>query len=493
MLATDLLGIAEVERVAALGELDARRQSDLGQFFTPAKAAELISSLPSLPSNGTLRVLDPGAGSGILTAALVNRVLTEQPELSLEVVAIERDPAVFPHLRATLDECERAGAGRVSTTALEADFILDSTGLDASLDLEAQFDLVIENPPYGKLAVSSLHRAAMRSTGFDAPNLYAAFLILSTAALRIGGQLVAITPRSFFNGAYFGDFRSHLLDSIALDRVHVFDSRSTIFSDTSVLQENVIFSGTRGATPGNVEISVSHDHTTDISSRSVPYESVVFPDDPHRFIRLATNIDDTRIADTVLSQPCTLNDLGVRVSTGRVVDFRSRHALSEVELPGSFPLIYPGNLRDGKVVWPRVIRKPQWFHATSDKDRSMLLPEGWYAVVKRFSAKEERRRIVASAWSPIDHPGDVAFENHLNVFHTDGHGMDEELAKGITIWLNSSIIDRFFRTFSGHTQVNATDLRTLRFPTAETLRNLGHRIAASQDEIDSLIQELIAA
>lgn len=123
----------------------------------------------------------------------------------------------------------------------------------------------------------------------------------------------------------------------------------------------------------------------------------------------------------------------------------------------------------------------------------MLLPEGWYAVVKRFSAKEERRRIVASAWSPIDHPGDVAFENHLNVFHTDGHGMDEELAKGITIWLNSSIIDRFFRTFSGHTQVNATDLRTLRFPTAETLRNLGHRIAASQDEIDSLIQELIAA
>lgn len=151
MLATDLLGIAEVERVAALGGLDARTQSDLGQFFTPAAAAQLIASLPRLPSTGTLRVLDPGAGSGMLTAALVRRVLAEQPELSVEIVAIERDPAVLPHLQATLAECERAGEGRVVAESVEADFILDSTGLGASLNLEAQFDLVIENPPYGKL------------------------------------------------------------------------------------------------------------------------------------------------------------------------------------------------------------------------------------------------------------------------------------------------------------------------------------------------------
>ena len=105
----------------------------------------------------------------------------------------------------------------VVAEAVVADFILDSTGLDASLSLDAQFDLVIENPPYGKLAASSTHRTAMRAAGVDTPNLYAAFLALSVAALRPGGQVVAITPRSFFNGPYFGGFRSHLLDSIALD------------------------------------------------------------------------------------------------------------------------------------------------------------------------------------------------------------------------------------------------------------------------------------
>ncbi len=438
--------------------------------------------MPRLPEAGTLRVLDPGAGSGVLSAALVSRALMERPDLSIEIVAVERDPAVLSNLRATLSACEDVGRGRVHAEAVEADFILDSAGWEASLSLDGQFDLVIESPPYGKLAVSSAHRRAMRATGVDAPNVYAAFLSLSISALKVGGQVVAITPSSFFNGPYFSAFRAHLLDSIALDRVHVFDSRSTVFADTGVLQENVVVAGTRGATPEVVELSVSRDHTDDISSRTVAYEEVVFPHDPNRFIRLATDAEDTAVADIVLSQPCTLMDLGVQVSTGRVVDYRSRHALSAVERPDAVPLVYPGNLRDGSVLWPREIRKSQWFHPGDDKDRAMLLPEGWYAVVKRFSAKEERRRIVASVWSPVEHPGEVAFENHLNVFHSGGHGLDEDLAKGIAVWLNSSVIDRFFRTFSGHTQVNATDLRALRFPTAAALRELGSNMVVSQVE-----------
>ena len=109
VLVADLLNVAESERVAALGGLDARTQSELGQFFTPAAAAQLIASIPRLPESGTLRVLDPGAGSGVLAAALVSRALAARPELSIEVVAVERDPLVLPNLRATLTACERAG------------------------------------------------------------------------------------------------------------------------------------------------------------------------------------------------------------------------------------------------------------------------------------------------------------------------------------------------------------------------------------------------
>ena len=354
----NLLRFAESERVAALKGLDARTQSELGQHFTPIAAAQLIASMPRLPASGTHVCLILVRAPVCSPQRLASRVLAEQPELSIEIVAVECDPVVLPNLQATLSACERAGGGRVRTEIIEADFILDTVGLGASLNLDGQFDLVIENPPYGKLAVSSTRRAAMRAAGIDVPNLYAAFLSLSVTALREGGQVVAITPRSFFNGPYFGAFRAHLLDSIALDRVHVFDSRSTVFADTGVLQENVIFAGTRGAIPGVVELSVSHNHADTscahkVSSRNVAYEEVVFPNDPHRFIRLATDANDTAVAEIVLSQPCSLTDLGLQVSTGRVVDFRSRHALSAVNRPGAVPLVYPGNLRDGGVLWPR--------------------------------------------------------------------------------------------------------------------------------------------
>ena len=50
------------------------------------------------------------------------------------------------------------------------------------------------------------------------------------------------------------------------------------------------------------------------------------------------------------------------------------------------------------------------------------------------------------------------------------------LAKGLSAFLNSSFVDSYFRQFSGHTQVNATDLRKLNYPPADALERLGGRI-----------------
>jgi adenine-specific DNA-methyltransferase len=490
---SDLLARAERNRVTALSVLDPKTQDSLGQFFTPVRAAALIASMPRLPEEGWIRVLDPGAGSGMLSAALVARVLDERPNLAVHVVAVECDETVLPHLVDTLEACTAAGDGRVTCELVDADYITAATGPSSNEQLTG-FDLVIQNPPYAKLAASSPARAAVRGAGADAPNLYAAFLALAANALNPGGQLVAITPRSFCNGPYFGLFRSYLLDQIALDRVHVFESRSTVFADTGVLQENVIFSGTKGGDRERVRLSTSNGHDDNASYRDVPYNEVVHLDDPHRFIRIATNEEDTKVAERVLSLPDTLTSLGITVSTGKVVDFRSRECLLSEAAEDAVPLIYPGNVRNGLVTWPRDIRKPQWFLPVADKDKKLLVPEGWYCVVKRFSAKEERRRIVAAVWSPEYAPGPVAFENHVNVFHLRGEGLDRDTAFGLSLWLNSSLVDKFFRTFSGHTQVNATDLRSMRFPDPGSLRQLGmltpERLP-EQNEIDTLVDKVL--
>jgi hypothetical protein len=120
--------------------------------------------------------------------------------------------------------------------------------------------------------------------------------------------------------------------------------------------------------------------------------------------------------------------------------------------------------------------------------RKWLYPKGFYTVVRRFSSKEERRRIVAHVVDPAAFQGGmIGFENHLNVFHSGKRGIDGDVAHGLAVFLNSTAVDDYFRRFSGHTQVNATDLRLLRYPERRELEKLG-RWAQTQE---SLTQELI--
>jgi adenine-specific DNA-methyltransferase len=116
-------------------------------------------------------------------------------------------------------------------------------------------------------------------------------------------------------------------------------------------------------------------------------------------------------------------------------------------------------------------------------------------VTKRFTAKEERRRIVASVYSS-DLPGDlIGFENHLNILHARQTGLSSALARGLALYLNSGLVDRYFRQFNGYTQVNATDLRSLRYPQREVLERIGQDAdgaTLSQQDIDTIIEEELA-
>ncbi|MGI8647445.1 MAG: Eco57I restriction-modification methylase domain-containing protein [Mycobacteriales bacterium] len=492
----DLLDRIEALRVRAIASLNTSTQARFGQYFTPRRAAELIAAMPRLPKSRSLRVLDPGAGSGMLMAAMIYRLVTDRAAQSIHVTAVELDESILPMLHDAAQECvqwaERFGCDLTVDIKAE-DFIDSRTGWDALS--EDFYDLVVINPPYAKLPANSAYRHALISYGVDCPNLYAAFLTLGADALNEGGELVTITPRSFANGPYFEQFRKFLLRTIALNRVHTFESRSTVFSDTGVLQENIVLSGTKGGERSKVRISVSNGHTDDAIEHVVPYEALINRDDRHQFLRLALGAEDILAADTMASMPATLDDLNLKVSTGRVVDFRAHEKLRDEPDDECAPLIYPGNLQQGVVDWPRAIGKAQGFAIREESDHKALVPPGCYVLVKRFSAKEETRRIVAAVWDPeVNGDSPVAVENHLNVFHDHGNGLSREIARGLSIWLNSTIVDRFFRTFSGHTQVNATDLRTLRFPSFDSLSRMSGsapRMLPDQARVDRLVESMI--
>jgi adenine-specific DNA-methyltransferase len=487
----DLIARTEQRRTARGAQLADATRTKLGQFFTPAPAAMLIASLADLPTGGSLRVLDAGAGVGSLTAALVARAAREAPDLKMHLTAFEVDTAVNGDLAATLADC---AATHPVTVDQRAEDFLAWGAEQLRTAAESAFDLAILNPPYRKIRADSAERALLDPTGVHTTNLYTAFVLLALRSLAPGGQLIAITPRSFANGTYFKRFRQELLSTAALRNLHVFDKRNVVFADSEVLQENVIFRVVVGAQPAAVRISTSHGYTDAPVTHDVPYAQVVYPTDPQSFIHITPDVTGLALAERMAALPASLAQLGLTVSTGRVVDFRTRENLRGEHGAGTVPLLYPGHLAGGRIAWPMPAGKKPNALADNDKTAPLLLPAGAYVLVKRFSAKEEPRRVSAALLLPDDLPGStLAIENHLNVFHVLHAGVDPVVAAGLTAYLNSAPVDQFVRLFSGHTQINAGDLRSLRYPTLEQLHAIGTAIGerVGVGNVDAAVQDVV--
>jgi adenine-specific DNA-methyltransferase len=466
-------------------------QSRLGQYMTPATIATFMAEMFERPLPTSVRLLDAGAGRGALTAAFTARWIKEGGK-RLEAHAYEFDGEVVPVLQANLRALQ--GDARITTKLVLGDFIENAATM-LRLQQGPRYTHAILNPPYKKINSSSPHRELLRLIGLETVNLYTGFVGLCLDLLEPGGKLVAIIPRSFCNGPYYKPFRAFMLRRAAIRHLHLFESRNKAFKEDAVLQENVIVSLERGAVQGDITISTSTDDTfSDFSERKYRFGQIVFSDDPESFIHIPTE-ELGQEFDGLGTFRFTLRDIGVNVSTGPVVDFRLRNWLRPMPEDGTVPLLYSGHFTGTGVEWPiATMKKPNAIYRNCETEK-WLYPKGFYAVVRRFSSKEERRRIVSTIVDPNGLPGEVlGFENHLNVFHQSRRPLPEYIARGLSVFLNSTAVDKYFRRFNGHTQVNATDLRLMKYPDRESLVRLGiwakKHPGLSQELIDQQIRTI---
>jgi adenine-specific DNA-methyltransferase len=495
-----LLESVDFFRLDANRKIDPERRSALGQFMTPPATARLMASMFDA-KHQNIELLDAGAGVGSLTAAFVEEICCrpKKPK-KIHVTTYEVDPDLARYLSDTLRQCHMACEEahiNFESELIRHDFIEDGVRMlrQQMFARAPRFNCAILNPPYRKISSDSETRLLLREIGVETSNLYTGFLSVVLALLGPGGELVAITPRSFCNGPYFKPFRELLLASLALRRIHVFESRQVAFKDDDVLQENVIFHGVKGGgTDGSVTIASSTGPQDElVAVREMPYQQVVRPSDREHFIHIVPDGLGASVADLVRSLRSTVYDLGVEVSTGRVVDFRATKFLRDNPGPNTLPLIYPRNFEKGYIRWPKLGGKKAQAMAVLPGVEDLVVASGTYVLVRRFSSKEENRRVVAAVYDPQRISADrVGFENHINYYHRHGNSLPVTFAKGLAVYLNSTVVDLYFRQFNGNTQVNAADLRNLKYPTQAQLEALGSRIRdefPDQGTIDEYVQQ----
>lgn len=465
-----------------------KHKAEFGQFMTPSSIARFMASLFPASTLQTCKLLDAGAGVGALSCAFLDRWAAGGFGFAkVEACAYEIDPALRIHLAQTLAAYDERLA--VKSQILTDDFIEHA----AMLCKRGQggFTHAILNPPYKKINSHSEHRLTLRTVGIETVNLYSAFVALAVALAAPGGQIVAIIPRSFCNGPYYRPFRDFVLERVAIRHMHLFDSRSKAFKDDNVLQENIILLLECGGQQGDVTVTTSTDDSfNDIVTHTHSFNRIVFPDNSERFVHVPTSQDRNVIElSTVIRY--SLEDVGIKVSTGPVVDFRLKEYLREMPEPGTVPLLYPAHFSGQNIEWPKpAIKKPNAIQRNAETEK-WLYPNGFYCVVRRFSSKEEKRRIVASVVRP-DTFGDarmLGLENHLNVYHEHKHGLPEALARGLAMYLNTTGVDENFRRSSGHTQVNATDLKMMKYPNRKALVALGEWAMRCAEPTQSMIDE----
>lgn len=492
----------------ALGQAYAAEKSAVhrkshGLYLTPPSVAAFMAAM--IAPRPKMRLLDPAAGAGILLCAAVETLVkSPQPPEKIDVVACEIDPELVRHLRRALDNLvvwAKTEGVKVKADVRCCDFILAEANPPG--DGLPAYDAVIANPPYFKVGKNDPRALAARSVVHGQPNIYGLFMAVSASLLVPGGDFVFITPRSFASGPYFRKFREEFFAMVRPVRTHVFGSRKDAFSRDEVLQENVILHGihharwhenkskhrmTVSSSAGLSDLGKSRmfeiclSHALDAASLATPF-------------RLPVSRYDKAVLDAVDGWNGNLKAYGMEISTGPVVPFRAAEFLAKKANGIAVPLIWMSHVRAMDVHWPNGVKKPQWIEHRPESIR-LLVPNENYVILRRFSAKEEHRRLTAAPLLAGQLAGDmIGLENHLNYIHRPGGRLKEVETFGLAALYNSVLMDGYFRCVNGNTQVSATELRAMPLPPLVEIEALGRYVQSKPDNIgmiDELVKELAA-
>lgn len=471
--------------------LPGRTRGELGAYYTPPCLVERLLDLADEAGTdwSTARILDPAAGAGAFMVQIAERMVRSladaEPAIALRGIAsrlmgFEIDPLAAGLAQASLEILLHDLAFAAGQPVPRLVEICDTLAKRP----RAEFDLVVGNPPYGRVSLDAERRRMFERSLYGHANLYGLFTDAALHWTRRGGHIAFLTPTSFLAGQYFSALRRLLATDaspIAIDFVH---ARRGVFED--VLQETVLALYARGRTGTRAQVHyLNVDNET--AASLVRNGTIGLPENPGGPWLAPRSPEHSALIARVERMASRLSDYGYSVSTGPLVWNRFKDQLRH-EAGGNrvHPLIWAECVTsDGRFVF-RALKRGHSPYFKLEAADDWLRVEDPCVLVQRTTAKEQARRLIAAELPAefIEKHGGVVVENHVNMVRADGE--PKVPAAVVAALLNSRVVDEVFRCMSGSVAVSAFELEALHLPDVTALGKLARLVEkqATRIEID---------
>ncbi|EPC2362611.1 Eco57I restriction-modification methylase domain-containing protein [Citrobacter freundii] len=447
-------------------------RSEMGAYYTPPP---LVSRLLDLAEKSGVdfshaTVIDPACGGGAFLAPAAIRMLKKDkgssPEwifrrISRRLKGIEIDPFAA-WMSSVLLESVLMPLCIKAKRRLPEDTIIVGDALHH--DKITGYDLVIGNPPYGRVTLDTQMRERYARSLFGHANLYGLFTDLAVRmAKKESGVVAFLTPTSFLGGQYFTALRTLLTNKttpIAFDFV---SDRDGVFDD--VLQETMLTAFRSGE--HKVKAQVSSLIPKGLNKAKIEKIGSVEIEKGGATWLLPRFKEDARFLQNLKTMPTRLSELGYSVSTGQLVWNRFKSQLRTTKDKNSYPLIWAESITSNGFRFS-ADRKNHVPYIDIAPKQDFLVTTTECVLIQRTTSKEQDKRILAAILPQefIDETGGVVVENHINIVYSNGL-FSEIKPEVVALLLNSQTVDRAFRCISGSVAVSAYELNSIPLPSQE--------------------------
>jgi hypothetical protein len=456
--------------------LPAALRSEMGAYYTPpplvARLLDMAEQAGFDFATGT--AVDPACGGGAFLAPLALRMVAKSggasPDWTLRrlgkrLKGLELDPFAAWMSSVLLEAAVLPlciASNRRMVDVVEVGDALRPRKM-------GQFDLVIGNPPYGRVTLDEPMRNHYARSLYGHANLYGLFTDLALRLVKPTGVLAYLTPTSFLGGHYFKALRQLLTDEMTPTAFDFITDREGVFDD--VLQETLLtaYVKERRDAPATVSVLVPHG----LNAARIESLGKVNVDRCGNPWLLPRKVTDAAFLDAIALMPTRLADLGYGVSTGQLVWNRHKTQLRTAADRESLPLIWAESVTHAGFIFS-ADRRNHVPYINVREDQPHLITRRACVLVQRTTSKEQNRRLLAAVLpqSFLDEHAGVVVENHLNLVYAPADLPAKVASETIAALLNTQAVDRAFRCISGSVAVSAYELNALPLPSKEQLLEL---------------------